>query len=405
MPPPHRQSDMLSFSYADIEPHSSLLIKQKKRPYHRLRVVCMILVDCQIEFCYHPRMRKPIYSTFCLGCLLVISALQVACVDVNAPPESGELPLHVALKKQDTEEVKRLLAAGADPNLTSKDSSMGLSLTPLEVALASGKGEMDCLLALLEAGAKVGEEAVLDAASTRYPQYLRAILDAGGVVPRIEDNQRGTPIWNRLSGYGADSDGKDSVACAEFLMERGISPHNPVYAHHPLHSAAMWGNEDLVRYLLEHGFSANDTDEDGRTPLMGCSEYATIAKMLLEAGADVNAQDKEGRTPLMQMMMREEVVRVLLEAGAKPNMCNNKGETALMFHLLHPDYIGGGHIDENGHYISWSGSQQNIPVIKALIEKGADVNKPNAEGETPLQVVSDGEKEVRALLISAGAKQ
>lgn len=58
-------------------------------------------------------MRKPIYSTFCLGCLLVISALQVACVDVNAPLESGEQPLHVALKKQDTEEVKRYVSGSS----------------------------------------------------------------------------------------------------------------------------------------------------------------------------------------------------------------------------------------------------------------------------------------------------
>lgn len=112
-------------------------------------------------------------------------------MDVNAPLESGELPLHVALKKQDTEEVKRLLAAGADPNLMSKDSSMGLSLTPLEVALASGKGEMDCILALLEAGAKVGEEAELDAASTRYPQYLRAITAARPQLHRFTRKRRG----------------------------------------------------------------------------------------------------------------------------------------------------------------------------------------------------------------------
>ena len=36
MPPPHRQSDMLSFSYADIEPHSSLLIKPKTCSFTRL---------------------------------------------------------------------------------------------------------------------------------------------------------------------------------------------------------------------------------------------------------------------------------------------------------------------------------------------------------------------------------
>ncbi len=339
-----------------------------------------------------------------MGSLLAMSAFQVACVDVNAPLESGELPLHVALEKQDAAEVKRLLTAGADPNLPGKESTFGFTHSALEIALEKGKGKMDCIQALLAAGAKVGDKEVLKAASSRYPQYLRAMLDAGGVVPRIEANQRETPIWNQLSGNGPDDEGEDTVACADLLMERGISPHDPVYAHNPLHSAANWGNVDLVRYLLEHGFSANVTDAYGNTPLMRNNERAAVTEMLLKAGADVNARNNEGCTPLMQEMMREDVVRALLNAGANPNLRNKKGETALMFHLHNPDSIGGGHMVENGHFMTWCGSQQNLPVIKALIEKGADVNKPDAEGERPLQAVSENEKEVRALLISAGAK-
>ena len=360
-----------------------------------------IWVDYHIEFCYITRVMKSIRSPFFFLSLLVLSVLQVSCVDVNAPLESGELPLHVALEKRDTAEVKRLLAAGADPNLRSQGWQ---KRTSLEAALLNGKGEMDCIQALLEAGAKVGGEEVLKAASSRYPQYLRAMLDACGEVPRIEAGQRKSPIWNQLCGYGPDKDGMDTVACARILMEKGISPHEPVYARNLLHDAARWENEDLVRYLLEQGFSANEADEDGSTPLMGNNKSAAITKMLLDAGADVNAQDKEGNTPLMQNMMSEEVVRALLEAGANPNLRNNKGETALMYHLHHPDSIGGANTDNDGNIIAtWSGSQQNTPVIKALIEKGADVNKPDSEGETPLQAVSEGEKEVRALLISAGA--
>ena len=57
---------------------------------------------------------KSIRSPFFFLSLLVLSVLQVSCVDVNAPLDSGELPLQVALEKRDTAEVKRLLAAGAD---------------------------------------------------------------------------------------------------------------------------------------------------------------------------------------------------------------------------------------------------------------------------------------------------
>ena len=347
---------------------------------------------------------KFIWSLFSFSSLLVVAALQVACVDVNAPLESGDLPLHAALAKGDTAEVKRLLTVGADPNLPGKENSFGFSDSALEIALAKGKGDMDCIQALLAAGAKVGRDEVMAAVVSRYPQYLRAMLDAAGEAPRVEAGQKDTPIWNKLCELGRDRDGQDSVACATLLVEKGISPLNPVYSHNPLHTAAIWENEDMVRYLLAQGFSANEANENGRTPLMGCNESASIAKMLLDAGADVNAQDMEGCTPLMQCMMCEDVVRVLLNAGANPNLCNNKGETALMYHIYHPNYMGGGFTDKHEQFVTWSGSQQNIPVIKALIEKGADVNKPDADGTTPLQAVSEGEKEVRALLINAGAK-
>ena len=347
---------------------------------------------------------KSVSSLIFFGGLLVASVLQVACVDVNEPLESGDLPLHVALAKGDSAEVKRLLSAGADPNLQSKADSFGFSDSALEIALAKGKGDMDCIQALLAAGAKVRRKEIMAAVASRYPQYLRAMLDAAGEVSQVAAKQKDTPIWNRLCELGNDRDGQDSVACATLLLEKGISLHHPAYSHYPLHTAAMWENEDMVRYLLAQGFSANEADESGRTPLMGCNESASIARMLQEAGADVNAQDMEGCTPLMQCMMSEDVIRVLLNAGANPNLCNNKGETALLFHIHHPDYTGGGSTDEQGHFMTWIGSQQNIPVIKALIEKGADVNKPDTEGETPLQAVSEGEKEVRTLLINAGAK-
>ena len=80
---------------------------------------------------------KSIRSTFFLVSLLVLSVLQVSCVDVNAPLESGELPLHAALEKRDVAEVRRLLDAGADPNL----KSSGLLRNGLHSCFIRGWGE------------------------------------------------------------------------------------------------------------------------------------------------------------------------------------------------------------------------------------------------------------------------
>ena len=351
------------------------------------------------------RMGKSLYSIFYTGCLLAEAALQVACVNVNEPLKSGYLPLQEALENRDAAVVKRLLAAGADPNLMNPEKPR-MQQSLMQVAMENGKGEMECVQALLDAGAKIGTEEVMYAAYWRYPQYLRAMLDAGGEVPRVEGTSRQAPIWNELSGYGADKEGKDTVACAKLLMERGYSPHDPAYSRHPLHSAAKKGNEQLVRFLLDQGFSPNEADEYGNTPLMENNESEAIAKILLEAGAKVNAQNRNGCTPLMQTCMQEAVVRVLLKAGALPNLRNKKGETALLFHIHHPDPTGGAFTDKHGHYVTWHGDKQNIPVIKALIEKGADVKKPDTTGETPLQAATNyGSKELLVLLLNAGAKR
>ncbi len=56
------------------------------------------------------------------------------------------IPLHVAIDKENTECVKLLLEAGADPNATDNDA-----YTPLY--LAAREGNVECTKLLLEAGA------------------------------------------------------------------------------------------------------------------------------------------------------------------------------------------------------------------------------------------------------------
>lgn len=73
------------------------------------------------------------------------------------------------------------------------------------------------------------------------------------------------------------------------------------HGHTALMRAALEGNTDTVRELIQEGVDINQRDENGRTALMFAvmnSHYETM-KVLLEHGADVQAKSDQGGTALM----------------------------------------------------------------------------------------------------------
>ena len=71
----------------------------------------------------------------------------------------------------------------------------------------------------------------------------------------------------------------------------------------PLHSAAHFGDLEVIRKLIEYDADINAKDEKGWTPLhlASISRYfkdGSILRLLLEHGADINAWSKYGWTPL-----------------------------------------------------------------------------------------------------------
>jgi ankyrin repeat protein len=109
----------------------------------------------------------------------------------------------------------------------------------------------------------------------------------------------------------------------------------------PLHSAAYYGDLDVVQKLIEYDADIRAEDDSGRT-LLHFASYGhnlkdhsvhrlSVLRLLLELGADVNARENDGSTPLHTASGygAPGVVRVLLEHGAYVNAENNDGWTAL----------------------------------------------------------------------------
>lgn len=111
----------------------------------------------------------------------------------------------------------------------------------------------------------------------------------------------------------------------------------------PLIRAALYGDVDAVRILLEQGANVKARDNFLRTPLiaatatwngpMNCS--VDIVRLLLAHGADINAQNKKGRTALMealekwQFARQREMVELLLSHKPDLTLKDKSGRTAL----------------------------------------------------------------------------
>ena len=92
----------------------------------------------------------------------------------------------------------------------------------------------------------------------------------------------------------------------------------------PLHYAAIYGNPEAVRILLEHGAPPNPRQEGGWTPLHEAAQIGDVemVKILLEHGARVNDQDIDGRTALDHAMdhLGSGVIQLLVKAGADTSL-------------------------------------------------------------------------------------
>ena len=243
--------------------------------------------------------------------------------DPFAPSRAGDPPLTIAVRLGWAQLAARLLATGVD--LDARDSH---GMTPLHLAAALGR--TDLLKALIVGGAS--------------PDRLAA------------DGQ--TPLGVALSSGRRD--------LADWLDWRGWPlPRRPVQPA-DLPSAAIVGDADAVRRLIDLGLPVDAVDSQGCTALLRAAGggHRAVVDLLLARGADLACTAHSGATALSAAvsMRHAEIVDRLLASGADIEQRLPGGLTALMVACA----LG-------------------LPDLSArLLAAGADVQSTDAQDRTAL---------------------
>jgi ankyrin repeat protein len=192
----------------------------------------------------------------------------------------------------------------------------------------------------------------------------------------------------------------------------------------PLHWAIYKIDPEVTRALLARGAKPNVINKYGSSPLAEAVKVADarLVKMLLDAGSDANVPNAEGQTALMLAARAGslDVANLLVSHGADVNAKEKwRGQTALMWaadarSAALTRFLIGRKADVNARAMAndWSTQMTGEPrnqyrptggmtpllyaarsgcrdCVAALLDAGADPNKPTPDGVTPLIVAMD----------------
>uniref|UniRef100_A0A8C8EVL1 Euchromatic histone-lysine N-methyltransferase 2 n=1 Tax=Oncorhynchus tshawytscha TaxID=74940 RepID=A0A8C8EVL1_ONCTS len=155
----------------------------------------------------------------------------------------------------------------------------------------------------------------------------------------------------------------------------------------PLLEAIVNNHVEVTRYLVQSGACVYHIEEDGYTGLHHAAKLGSldIVTLLLETGqVDINAQDSGGWTPIIWAAEHKhiKVIRALLNRGADVTLKDKEMNACL-------------------HWASFAGC---VTIAEMVLNAGCPLSSVNMHGDTPLHIASrEGFLDCVTLFLSRGA--
>jgi len=261
------------------------------------------------------------YAASCWATMALMSALPVASGGSSEGPiaPSAEVSWARTALFGTATELKSLLDAGLDPNSRTERGS-----TPLMMAAP----DADKVRLLITRGADVKRRgaAATDALTIAAAHYgtsasLHALLDAGAEAQPSERGRHSAMQYAAMSG---------NLENVKLLLNHGAEA-----SAEALSESVTFGHPDVVQALVEAGVNVSLTESSGINLLHWATitNRARVIPVLVKAGVPLNATDEFGYTPLMYAASVDEgdtaTLKALLAAGADRSIRNDEGRTAL----------------------------------------------------------------------------
>lgn len=326
--------------------------------------------------------------------------------------------LVAAVKRQDAAAVRLILSAR--PQLINMDMSGGNEHRAIHFAVLQRDAAMVKLL--MEAGADAHKgiwphrdaTQALTLAEERGYDDIVAVIEEEERLRREEmscPNATVSPVQDQINAAIAEFDNARAIALLE--ADGSLIQACDGSGGTPLHTAADYGNTDMVAWLLNRRAKVNKQDVAGLTALDRAalavdSSFPAIAKLLLDHGAEKTIrsavaladeqrirelfQDGQELLTLAVQYGNQVIVQLLLDLGADVD------ERTMLESLEEPTLSWGSPL--------WHAATENrIDIARLLLDCGADPNSNLYASGWPLQRAWNHEGgELRQLLLARGAK-
>ncbi|XP_065850004.1 potassium channel AKT1 [Euphorbia lathyris] len=192
----------------------------------------------------------------------------------------------------------------------------------------------------------------------------------------------GTIIMNNLLQHLKEE--KDPIMEGVLLETESMLARGRMDLPLSLCFAALREDDSLLHQLLKRGLDPNESDNTGRSALHVAASKGSqnCVLLLLDYGANPNCKDSDGSVPLWEAMLggHEAVAKLLIENGAS---------------------ITSGDV---GNFACIAAEQNNLNLLREIVQYGGDVTGPRMSGTTALHVaVCEDNTEIVRFLLDQGA--